>query len=449
MAKVTTSSAYDIEIISVLITSDRFPTEFEIVQNVTEINIFENLDNAHLTGNLIIADSSDIMGKVKFLGTERIQISLKIKGDDRSKVRFKNFVVENIASTAPINDTAEGLLLNIIEEHAYLSRLMTVSKAYSGKPENIIAQIMSDNLKIFVDVPNSFSGSAVAPMKVITPAITPLKAARWIRNRMTTEFGSPFYLYSTFNGPNIFLTDLDHMLTQRPVNEGRPYMYGQAFASDTVSRQIDQQARTIENYSLNNSEHMLRMATDGILNSNHKYVDTVETMNDNDSTVEIRMQDILDSLKDRGVISREQSSPIYDSKFTINDKKLDEYLNNGTIQLTSSNTHSSWANYYESEDIQQQKMKAYSMALRHYLMKSPINIVMPGFDFMGRGDDISIGRQISMNFLKNDPGVKLKGESALDPKRSGDYLIYALRHHIKPERYSVSMSCVKLGDKNG
>jgi hypothetical protein len=81
------------------------------------------------------------------------------------------------------------------------------------------------------------------------------------------------------------------------------------------------------------------------------------------------------------------------------------------------------------------------------MLKSPLEIVMPGFDFLGRGPNITIGRQIRCNFLKNDPNLITGSSDALDKKRSGDYIIYACRHIIKPEKYCVALTCVKLGNR--
>jgi len=449
MGDLFTSSPHDIKIVSVLVTSDRFEEEYELVRNVTEINIYEHLDKPYLLGSIMIADSSNLLNRIGFLGTEKITISLKINGDERSLVKTKVFVVTDVGGVSPVNDVSEAISLNIIEEHAYASRLVTMSKAYNGKPENIISQIMFDGTSRRVDVPDDFSESASPEMKVIVPSITPIQAATWVRNRMITEIGSPFFLYATFNGPNLFLKDLDRMLLDKPINEDRPYVFGQAYVNQSVFKPIPEQARVIETYKLANSENMFKMAAEGVLNSNHQFIDTLNTESTADQSIVVAMKDVIEQLKNRGILSRDQVQPIYDDKFTINGKRIDEYNTAPIKQIVTSNTFTDYANYYETENIDQQKLRAYSYALRHYLLKSPLEITMPGFDFMGRGDDITIGKQVSLQFLKNDPAIlDDDGQDALDPKRTGNYVIYSLRHIIRPERYTVSMSCVKLGEKN-
>ena len=449
MAQIYTSSPHDVTIEHVFVDSERLPKTYDIVRNVAEINLFENIDLPYIHGSILISDSSDILTKIGFRGTERITIRMRITGDERAKSVEKKFVVMNIGGVAPVNDTAEAMTLDIIEEFGYQSRLVTVSKAYSGKPETIISKIMYDNLKKRVDVPQSFTGSNVRPLKVVVPSITPIAAARWIKNRMINENGMPFFLYSTLNKENLVLADLEYLLGQQPTNLAYPFSFGQAFTRYTTNLSIDQQARVIEAYSMAKSENMYNMARSGVLNSTYTYVNPTLTGSPHTEEVKVSMTDIIKMMVDKGILERNQNSPIYDDKFMIDGKTIDEYNPSTMTQITPSNTYEDFANYYEAHDIQQQKLKAYSRALRYYLLKSPLDITMPGFYFLGRGENTTIGSKVRLNFLKNDPQIAEKAEDALDPKRSGDYLIYNMRHIIRPENYTVSMTCVKLGEKRG
>lgn len=446
MPELASSSAYDVKIESVLITSDRLQNEYEIAANVVEVNIFENIDLPYMTGNILVIDSSELFTQIGFQGTEKITIRVRMNGDDTARQVEKKFVVTDL-KVVPSQDTAETILLNIIEEHAYLDRLITVSKAYDGKPEIILAKILKDNLDLDIVVPDDFQGSVSPAMKVIVPNQSALTAARWMKDRLITANGLPFFLYSTLNGPNLFLTDLGFILQESAANQSRPYVYGQSFNRWSSTRNVLEQARNIESYKLPKAENMYGLAKNGALNSTFDYVDTVKPNDPRFSQVKVSMAEVLDRLVAAGIITQDQRGPIYDEAFTLNGRTIKEYNPSVLTQITPSNTYTGFANYYESEDIDLQKLKAVSRALRYYLLKSPMEIVMPGFDFLGRGDNITIGRQYQMNFLKNDPSILQTQGEALDKKRSGKYLIYACRHIIRPEKYSVVMSCCKLANQ--
>lgn len=442
-----TSSAYSIKFESVLVESERLPVSYEIVRNVAEINIFENIDLPFLTGSILVSDSSNLLNLIGFQGTEKITITVKIDGDERSKSTTKRFVVTDIGGVAPVNDHAEALILNIIEDIGYQSRLITVSKAYSGKPEDIIKNILMDNLRKEVDTPYDFENTVVRPLKVIIPAMTPLDAVRWVKNRMVSPKGMPYFLYSTFNNDKLMMSDLGYLLEREPMNETRHYTFGQAFTRFTTGEVIDEQARVIESYRLVKSENMYKLAKMGTLNSVYYFVDTTKEKDQRVTTTKVSMEDVIANMKSNGLLAKDQDKPIYDNEFTIGDKTIAEYNPSLITQIVSSNTFENYANYYEEENLDLQRMKMEGRALRYYLLKSPIDIMMPGFDFLGRGKDITIGRQITLRFLKNDPNVAENTSEALDTKRSGDYIIYSLRHIMRPEKYSVSMTCAKLGNR--
>lgn len=447
MSEITSNSAYDLHLISVEITADRFDEIYEVALNVAEIDIFEHLDLPYMTGHILLIDSSDLFTQIGFQGTEKISIKVKIFGDNDSKETTKKFVITDIHATAPSTDTSEVLSISIIEEHAYLNRLVTVSKAYDGKPEEIVAKILKDKLNKTVVVPDEFSGSAVPPMKVVIPNTTALDAARWMKDRIVSESGMPFFLYSTLNSDNLYLKDLGYILKDSPMNESRPYVYGQAFTRYSTTQNVTVQARNIEAYRLSKSENMFNLAEQGTLNSTYTFVDTIKEKNTDESSIKVNMSDVIKEMTKRNIISGIQKFPIYDDKFTLNDKTISEYNPSVMTQIVTSNTFTDFANYYEAEDLNQQKLKAYSRALRYYLLKSPVQITMPGFDFLGRGDDITIGNQISLEFLRNDPSLIINENAPLDERRTGDYIIYAMRHMMRPGKYTVAMTVVKLANR--
>lgn len=446
MANVTGKNAYSIKIESVLVQADRFPESFEIGQSVAEINIFENLDLPYLTGTVLVTDSANILNRINFQGSEKITLKLSVE-DDRARSITKTFFVTTVAGAAPVNDMSEVMTLNIIEDFAFISRMNVISRAYFGKPEEIISKIVFDGMKKNVSVPKEFAGSAVPPLKVIVPSMTPLAAAKWIKNRMVTENGCPFFLYSTLNGPNLFLTDLEFMLQKTALNARRPYSYGQAFTNFSSVLGVDEQARVIETYRTAKTENLFKIAEIGGLNSNYTFIDTNKSTSQEQKVTKIQFDEIINNLVQKGIMSREQVGSIYDDKLLLNEIGIKEYTASNISQIVPSNTFTDFANYYESDDIEQHKKRMQSRLLRYYILKSSIEFLVPGWDFLGRGENTTIGNQIRVNILKNDPQVSQRNTSVLDEKRSGDYLIYSLRHIIQRERYSVSMTCGRLGSK--
>jgi len=444
--------AQDIEIVSCLVESDRFQgRSYQIRSNILEISVYEHIDLPYLTAEMAVVDTAGMSNQeneygLSWRGTEKVKIRVKVPRSEEQRTVEKNFVVTDIARTIPAADTAETLVLTLVEDIAYIDSLTTLSKAYSGKPETIIGQIMKDSFGREVDVPETFRGSSGKPIRVVIPSISPLAACRWIKNMIVSETGMPFFLYSTLNGNNIFLTDLEYMLQKNPLNVGRDYVYGQLFTNFASTSSLEDQARIIESYSLAKSNDMLKLIKNGTMNSTYNFVDTTKEKDPRDIKTAVNMEDVMKTLVDRNILPQNQQQDVYDDKFTIRDKKFSEYTPSVITKIATSNTFNDFANAYESEDIDYQKLRMVSRALRYYLLKTPLQFTMPGYNFLGKGQNITIGNQVRTRFLKNDPDIVLEGNSAFDKNRSGDYLIYTCRHIMTTQKYDVVLTGTKLAN---
>jgi len=457
MVELTTASAHDVSILSFLVTSERFEQKsYELAATVAEINIYEHVDIPFLTATALIIDTADILNLVNFQGTEKVRIRVKLFGDPTALEVEKNFIVTDIQAVAPGGDTTEGLSLNLLEDHAYLDRLNVVSKAYSGKPEKIIENLLMDNLKKEItnlktkeNQKSTFEESSQPPIKIIVPNWSTLDTVRWVKDRTCTANSMPFFLYSTLNDDKLIMTNLAEMLSTPPINNpDRDYTFSQAYTRYSIEKTVLEQSYIIQAYSLTKSEDMMGLINNGTVSSEYNFIDTTIEQDPTHLDVNINMEQILEDMVSRNIIT-DGTGPIYDKDFKLNEKTLAGHRPSVLSQLVTSNTFPEHANYYESPQLSEHRAKATARALRHYLLKSPIDIVVPGYNFLGRGENTSIGRKIRLVFLKNDQRLAdagKPGDEAKDKKRSGVYLIYAARHVIRPERYDVSMTCAKLAN---
>ena len=95
------------------------------------------------------------------------------------------------------------------------------------------------------------------------------------------------------------------------------------------------------------------------------------------------------------------------------------------------------------------KLKIVSEALRTILTRNAIEVALPGRNFLFGQYSNTIGNQISLRFLDTATTKATPSNEEFDRKKSGDYLMYAVKHQFKKERYDVIASCVKLADIPG
>jgi hypothetical protein len=83
-------------------------------------------------------------------------------------------------------------------------------------------------------------------------------------------------------------------------------------------------------------------------------------------------------------------------------------------------------------------------AMTHMLTKSKIDFVLEGVEFLDGDENSTLGRKISLTFLRNR--MDESDSNVYDPKKSGDFLIFACKHSISRSSYYVTMSGLKLSN---
>lgn len=225
MANRVTESSSDYVIKSVKIR--KFNKELEIRNIVEEINIFENIELPYLTGRILFKDDNRIFDSIGFDGVEELDITIAQPGSAELDIT-KKFIVRSVADAKKSSDLLEIVVLNLIEKIGYDGMLEKFSKAYTGKPIEIIQKIVKEKFQgVELQLPK------VRPiqkdMKVVIPYLNPWEAIAFILNKASTEDGLPYYMYSTLNSDKLIIKSLEEMVTTDPWNRNSPFRYSKAY----------------------------------------------------------------------------------------------------------------------------------------------------------------------------------------------------------------------------
>lgn len=415
---------------------------YDITAVINEVNIYEHIDKPYLTGQILFADNDRIVERTEISGTEVVEIEITTDDGKPEYTIQKRFIITEIIRSVKTNDSTELVGFSLIEDIGYYSRLIKLQKSYNGKPADIIKNILMDNLnrELFNIGGNEFK--EFSDMKVIVPNLSPLDAANWVKDRASSQSGMPFFLFSTICDNRIRLLDLEKILELTPLNEGiYDYVYLQG-SSGGFNPQDPRQNYAIRDFSYAGAEDQLMLARKGFVNSTYNFIDTVTNMS---YTSRINANEIFTKIP----FESRQNVPVYDGSAMINNKKMHEYNTSEISQMAPSHTFEDGSyNYYESNDTNSHMLKAKAKALRHFLHKTPIQISVPGNNFLYSGVNHSIGNLINISFKANTPSdIDEDGSNNLDKRKSGSYMIYATRHIFQSDVYSAVVSCTKLAYK--
>ena len=181
-----------------------------ILSLVTELNIYESIDKAAVTGSLVVTDAQNLIGNLPIQGTERIMFKLSTPGTDKpehiidaSELTGHPFYVYKISDRREIKS---GTLLYIIHfgSREFMRNLrVKVSKAYSGKIDLIVRKILSDKDGLDTRKKVYFQPTRNSD-KIVIPNLPPFQAVSLLTRRALPENSeaSGYYFYETTKGYN-------------------------------------------------------------------------------------------------------------------------------------------------------------------------------------------------------------------------------------------------------
>jgi len=459
-------SQYIIE--SAIFTADRYSTSFgppmDISKSIAELNIFESVELPYLTGTCALVDDVRFRDVIGIKGSERLTFT--ILATENSTPIIKTFMITGIAANTSANERTEVHTLTLMEEHAYLSSVMKISESYTGNPEQIVINILNSHLGKVLR-PNARI-ALQQKMKVNIPYWNPLQATEWLRDRMSSSLGAPYFLYASLRDDLLRLEDLDNMMKKDSWNKEIPYSYSQTshnLIPDAVSSKgypgsLQADYFHVKSYSASQIESTLRLAQGGAIGSEFKTMDLTsssqtEKRRHNSNTT---LNKFIESIESNADLN---SSIGYDSQLMFSKGNTD-FKNIGDLNSKVFSEVVASRKFYDTDGItpiagyadehQQEalyKLKIKSASLRAILLNNVFEISVPGQPYILDDLDIGVGSNISLNYVvaSQADGSIMGGD--VDRNKSGKFLVYRTRHMFSEGQYNLKMDIVKLTDKTG
>jgi len=435
MSSVAIEKATAILIEGVVLKSPSNPTQVDIKNVVSDIDIFEHVDKPYVSAVLTFTDGDNIMSSLNISGAETVDITIKANTDIAVPVEIQ-FYIDKVITTAKGNETNELVALHLIQTVNYRSNLQNVNKAYSGKPTSIMAKIATE----FLDTTIRASTEPPQKMKLIVPNLTPLNAISWIKNKLSTEKGYPFYLYSYFGGEELFLVDLKTMLEKPAINAGAPYTFTEsAIPSPDENYDDTSRRRVILDYQVKDTDNLYSLIDRGLVGATHQFIDVTSNKVVNH---EHNMSEVTDTLVGDDLIKK---NPLFTTDYKDNGTPYGKIQSRLITQIMSSEAFDGFDSYSQSSSAGEYKLNSTQRAMDGLIKKQPLSIIVNGIDFLQIEGNSTIGNKLEVKFPANlnDEG---KSKNRFDKKKSGDYLIYSAKHSISRDSYTIALTCVKISN---
>ena len=416
----------------------------------TEINIFESIYSASLTGWVTVDDANNLISgsnPLPIMGNEAIVIEVSVgdhaaqqaitKKDKAVKPTIKNIIfvgrVVDIKNRTMINERSQSYEIHFVSEEFVLDRNIRISKSFTDHNVDYIVE------KVFSEfgLPDTYEfEKTVRNANVVIPNWTPLKTINWLASRaISAEYNTPtFFFFQTLynDGPTsgdrssytksryteitsnkFWFLSLDDMLAY----DARKKIYFRPGNVGIDTAELDYQYANAYNYEVVNSFNTLTNNVNGLYNST------------------LISHDITTKTWKKTVFNYDDS---FDKFYHLEEFKMFPGLKDSKgNRFNSKNYKESLIIYNPTGTFENPNFTENISSIRSHRLASldlfRVRITLPGDCTIESGDIVYFDL----------PSPETGGENKMDTYYRGNLLITHIRHTITKIQYSITLECCK------
>lgn len=413
---------------------------YDIMEIVEEINVFENIYTATISGDIVIKDTTNIVRNFPIIGEERLILKIQTpqsspKPETTIDYTLSPLIIYKINSQFSSGETAQVVSLQFGSIEGFRNQTSRVSQSFSGIPSTIVEKILRDenylrSKKTFYYEPTANNA------KMVFPNIRPFKCIKHLSNisNSTLNNSSPSYLfYETTKGYH-FRT-YDSMCKEEPKFYFKENIGGQLDEKGVGNVQLE--LDTLVNYQRVSSKDTVKNLNSGMISS--KLI-THDVYN---KRLDLYKYDYLSNF-DRDIHpDNGESRPIIsEAKDPDNGKSLTDHEDTKlfVISTASGYSFSEGTNYPYQSDNQSQTLQRKKARKEQFENGSILNIEVNGQTFIQAGDKVNL--EITANSAVSDERE--------DKQLSGNYIVTHLRHTFTKSqqlKHKITMQVAKDSGK--
>lgn len=425
----------DFSLKSVLIAPLGETDGYEIKQMVNTFSYVESITSPFIAATMTVADSAGLLQDLPIQGGETVKVTVQTS----SREEPEEYVLQvwKVGNRYAKNNT-QAFTIGLISVEGLNNECVRLMKKLEGHPEEIIAKILTEDLKTtksFVTTLNGMSSPTQFSVKMLPTNRRPFdiisslsvksvskdtngsagSSSNSQSNRGKIGGSAGYFFWENKRGFNFFA--VDSLLEKNDDNTWGPYIEKPANQSDGSDDRI-----TISQATFTSEVDIMSAMRKG------KYSSLIVFFNHSTGQYEEYDYSLQDAYKDMKHLGA-QNTP---SLIKFGDKSISDYP---TRIISTILDHESWYNdpeiaSYDEQDGSEspsefcdfhKHFSAQSM-MRYELLKHQIaTIVIPG------NSEICAGDKINIKLVNKTPGARVQDEP-YDPESSGIYLIQEVTH---------------------
>ena len=390
--------------------------KMDLKKIMIEFSYFEDIYNFSISGYVRIEDAQGFIEQLQLTGNEYLEIDFgKVKdAPNKSDLKYR---VYKIGDRQSKSNNLERYTLFFCSDELLLSEQSKISKSYRGKKASeIVKDVLVNELKV-EDSKINVIEETTGMLDLVIPRLKPFETVSWVstyaRPKSTGTVGADMLLFETKDGFNF--RSLQSMFKDKVYNT---YRYEEKNLDDK-QQPLESKANLVLQYEIKKSFDVVQDISSGSFANKLLSIDPI-TRSFSTTTFDVeQFKQQAESLNSGDVINNLKN-------------RFGEALNqaaDSVLKVATGNSNQSSNPYIKEKqggfgkDIFIETIIPQRTAQLNLANYNVVKIVVPG------DPGITAGRVVTFNLMTIKPSLTKK---ELNPQYSGDYLVTAVRHIIRP-----------------
>ena len=427
----------------------------DIKQLVRELNIYESIYQQAVTGSVVITDTTNLIGNLPIQGTETLSFKVSTPGAneqnhiiDATQKSGHPFHVYKIANKKQLKDGMLTYTLHFASREFMRNMRTRVSKAYSGRFDQMVASIFGD--PNYLDSRKQLNFQKTRNQdKIVIPNLHPFNAISMCSSRALADDSKStgYHFYETTKGfhfrsfESLLITSAQQPRKAKqvfryvPMNINEPNDENLPDTSETSplkgNKKIMFDLQSVESYKFINNIHDTALNT--LMGT---YGHRVLTHNLYNKSYNIADYDYHAYYDDTFHTDGKDNPAVVNTPVDYDNNSLGQYPDSRlSVQATSQFLHDSDTGMFgtniEDDGITE---AARISQLNQITNGATLQLTVKGQSYLEAGDVIEFQlRGVDHTNKQGNP----------DPQYAGRYVITKIRHRITGDDYRMVLQCTK------
>lgn len=386
----------------------------DIANQVSGIQIFEDLLSPFITGTLIIKDSLDLMNLFPFVGEEYVDLDIKTPTLKTGNISGK-FYIYKMTDREMLKDKEVVYQLHFTSRDALIDLNKSISKTFTGKISDIARTLLTNKANGMQSTRNNIVEETFNATRYTSNYWSPIKNLLYLTQHAINKNKSPSYVFFE-NRDGYNFVSLEYLYKQNITAE---FTYDNYTRDDRALagsvKNIQEDYKRISNIKIPTGIDYIDRITSGVYGSKLWTYDTTSK----------RYGSInYDMLKTN-------KKPVRLNQFPAASKKvIYRYISTIMFKPKAHGSQNGFGDVTNSNILQER------ISLLKQAESTKIQILVPG------RCDYTVGRKVKIKLNKIEPVSKQDGKT-LDNMFSGNYIVSAVNHFITKEKHETTLELIK------